>query len=173
MRDGIARPAMARTRRGETPLGLLDGDAGKPPSKLPRYIITTIVFVGLVGGTIFYLLRYHTEKSTVGTFMNALTSGDFQQAYRIWRPNPSYSFEDFLGDWGPTGEYGPVKSYRVESATLPRNSSGVVVVVELSRYSPFPADDDFEKGRTNKEVNLQVERSNQAISYAPPRISPP
>ena len=164
---------MARIRRGESTLGLLDGDAGKPPSKLLRYIITTAIFVALVGGAVGYVLRYHTEKRTVGMFMNALESGDFQQAYRIWKPNPTYSYQDFLGDWGPAGEYGPVKSYRVESAMLPRNSSGVVVMVELSKYSPFPSDNDFEKGRTNKEVSLQVERSNQAISYAPPRLAAP
>lgn len=148
-------------------MGLLDGDSQKPPSKLPRYIITAVVLVGLVGGTVAFLLRYHRERQTVATFLFALSADDFQKAYAIWKPNPGYSYQDFLADWGPSGEYGPVKSFRIERARLPRNASGVVVQVELSRYSPFPADSDFEKGRANKEVSLWVERSNQSISFAP------
>lgn len=148
-------------------LGLLDGDAEEPSSKLLRYTITTIVFLALCAGGTAYLLRYHTEKKTIATFLNALASGDSQKAYRLWKPNPSYSYQDFSADWGPAGEYGPVKSYRIKRAHLPKNASGVVVDVELSRFSPFPSDDDFEKGRTNKEVSLWVERSNQSISFAP------
>lgn len=148
-------------------MGLLDGDAEEPPSKLLRYVITGIVFVALCAGGTAYLLRYHTEKKTVVTFLDVLAAGDLPLAYRLWKPNPTYSYQDFLGDWGPTGEYGPVKSYRIERAHLPRNASGVVIDVELSRYSPFPPDSDFEKGRTNKEVSLWVERSNQSISFAP------
>ena len=148
-------------------MGLLDGDAEEPSHKLRRYIITGIVFVALLGGSVAYALRFHTEKKTVETFMDVLASGDLQQAYRVWKPNPGYSYEDFLADWGPTSEYGPVKSYRIEAAQLPKAASGVVVVVELSRHSPFPSDKDIEKSRTNKEVYLWVERSDQKLSFAP------
>jgi hypothetical protein len=148
-------------------VGLLDGDAGKPPSKLPRYIVTGVAIVAVVSGGVAYLLRYHTEKATIATFLTTVSSGDFPKAYQIWKPNPSYAYQDFLSDWGPTGEYGPVKSYRIGRAYRPSDGSGVVVDVELSRYSPFPPDSDFEKGRTNKEVSLWVERSNQSISFAP------
>ena len=148
-------------------MGLLDGDKQKPPSKVVRYIISGIVFVGLVTGAVAFLLRYHKERQTVATFMFALSSDDFQRAYTIWKPNPGYSYQDFLADWGPSGEYGPVKSFRIRRARLPKNASGVVVDMEMSRYSPFPPDSDFEKGRTNKEVSLWVERSNQSISFAP------
>jgi hypothetical protein len=148
-------------------LGLLDGDAEEPSSKLRRYIITGIAFVALLGGGVAYLLRFHTEKKTVVTFMDVLASGDLQRAYHVWNPNPGYSFQDFLADWGPTGEYGPVKSYRLETAQLPKNGSGVVVVVELSRFSPFPSARDSDKSRNNKEVYLWVERSTQKLSFAP------
>lgn len=148
-------------------MGLLDGDSQKPPSKIPRYIVTGIVLIGLITGTVAFLLRYHKERQTVATFLFALCADDFKQAYTIWKPNSSYSYQDFLADWGPNGEYGPVKSFRLERARLPKDASGVVVQVELSRYSPFPPDSDFEKGRTNKEVSLWVERSNQSISFAP------
>jgi len=148
-------------------LGLLDGDAEEPSSKLRRYIITTVVFIGLCIAGTAYLLRYHAEKKTVATFMDTVASGDFQKPYRLWQPGASYAYEDFLSDWGPTGEFGPVKSWRLETAQHPKDGSGIVVVVELSRFAPFPSDQDFDKSRTNKEVRLWVERSNQAISFAP------
>ncbi len=145
---------------------MLDGDAEEPRSKLLRYGITVLVFVLLLSGVVAYLLRYHTEKGTVEHFLNTLAAGDLQQAYRLWKPNPSYSYEDFLRDWGPTGEFGPVKSYRLETAQRPRDGSGIVIVVEVSKFQPFPSEGDFEKDRQNKEVRLWVERKDQSISFA-------
>ena len=36
------------------------------------------------GGTIWWLLRYHGEKSAVYHFLNAVVSGDMQKAYGMW-----------------------------------------------------------------------------------------
>ncbi len=148
-------------------MGLFDGGAEEPHTKLRRYIITLIVFIALVSGGVAYALRYHAEKKTVSVFLNTVAAGDLPQAYRLWKPNARYSYQDFLSDWGPTGEFGPVKSYHIASANMRKNASGVVIAVELSRFAPFPSDQDFEKGRSNKEVRLWVERSDQAISFAP------
>jgi hypothetical protein len=124
----------------------------------------------LVLATILFLaLRFHAEKATVRQFLSQVAAGDFQSAYRTWKPASSYAFEDFMRDWGPIGEYGPVKSFELREAHRPANASGVVVSVALSPYSPFPGADD-PKSRDNKEVRLWVESSDQSLSYAPPEL---
>jgi len=48
--------------------GLLDQTEEHPASKLRRYLITILVFVLLAGGGLWWLLRYHTEKTAVYHF---------------------------------------------------------------------------------------------------------
>jgi hypothetical protein len=148
-------------------LSLLDSTAEEPHSKLLRYSVTTAVFIVLVAFGMWWLLRFHTEKQTVKRFLDALLAGQTEEAYRIWKPQPTYSYKDFLDDWGPNGYYGPVKSYRIESAEHPRAGTGVIVVVEVSPYQPFPGDNDAPKQNKTKEVRIWVEQSDQSLSFPP------
>lgn len=148
-------------------MGLLDGDAEEPSSKLRRYIVSGMAFALLVWLGAWWGLRFHAEKQTVESFLNALVAGDTQRAYQIWRPQPSYSYRDFLADWGPQGINGPVKNYRIETVQQPERGSGVIVVVELSPFEKFPDNSDTQKVNSLKEVRLWVERRDQSISYAP------
>lgn len=148
-------------------MGLFDGSE-EPNAKKLRYAITGVAFVILmVLGTWYFLLRFISEEHTVEHFMSAVAAGNFQQAYQIWKPHGTYSYGDFIADWGLEGYYGPIKSYRLETAQLPRNGgSGVIVVVEISPFSPFPANNDPHSGR-DREVSLWVERSDQSLSFPP------
>src|SRR5207245_4395624 len=81
---------------------------------------TGLAFVRLVTARVWYLVRFYPEKKAAEHFFNALVVGDTQLAYQIWKPQgSSYSYSDFLDDWGPSGYYGPIKSYRIESAQAP------------------------------------------------------
>jgi hypothetical protein len=149
-------------------VGVFDSTAEEPHSKVRRYIITGVAFAALVSlGVWYYVLRFHAEKKTVHEFMNALVAGQAEQAYRIWKPAQSYSYKDFLEDWGPDGYYGPVKSFHIEAAQHPRGGTGVVVVVELSPYQPFPGDNEAAKQSKTKEVHLWVEYKDQSLSFPP------
>ena len=151
-------------------MGLLDSSSEEPRSKLFRHAISLVVLILLVSSGIwYYALRFHTEKKTVERFLDTLVAGNTQEAYRLWHPQPSYSYSDFLQDWGPSGYYGPVKSYHIVTAEEPRGRgpSGVIVVVELSPYQPFPSDSDQEKHRQTKEARIWVERSDQSLSFPP------
>ena len=148
-------------------MGLLDGDAEEPQSKLRRYIVSGMVFALLVWLAVWWVLRFHTEKKTVDSFFEALVAGDTQLAYRIWKPGPSYRYEDFLADWGPQGLYGPVVTFRIETAHRPKNASGVVVMVAVSPLKPFPSQREPEKFIRVREVRLWVERRDQSLSFAP------
>jgi hypothetical protein len=153
-------------------VGLFDSTEEHPPAKIRRYIITGLAFVLLVAGGCWYLLRYHTEKVSVNRFLHALVAGQFEEAYRIYKPSPEYSFKDFMEDWGPAGYYGPVKSYRIESAQVVKRgsqtASGVVITVEVSPFDTFPSEKDFATQNKTKEARLWVEFKDQAISAAPP-----
>ena len=63
-------------------------------------------------------------------------SGDTDKAYELWKPTPSYRKDDFLADWGPSGYYGPVKSYKIMGAKAPDKSDSIAVNVAVSPYSP-------------------------------------
>jgi hypothetical protein len=155
-------------------VGLLDASEEHPPSKLRRYLITILVLVAIVGGTLWWLLRYHSEKVAVHHFLNAVVASNMPQAYGMWNPSESYSLKDFEGDWGADGYYGPVKSFNVKGTYRPPDgSSGVVVIVEVSPYSPFPDKDDEVKQSKSKEVRLWVQFSNHSLQFPPPQYDHP
>ncbi len=150
-------------------MGLLDSGAEEPKSKALRYVTSGVALALLLSVAMWYLLRYTTEKRTVERFMTAVASGDMQQAYQIWHPHASFSYQDFLSFWGPSGYYSPIKSFRIESAEVPpKGGSGVVIVVEISAYDPFPKPEETVKSAQNREVQLWVERSDQSLSFPPP-----
>lgn len=148
-------------------MGVFDSTAEEPHSKVRRYIISGVAFAFLVALGIWYVVRFHTEKKTVQEFLNALVAGQTEQAYRTWKPAPSYSYKDFLDDWGPDGYYGPVKSFHIEDAEHPKGGTGIVVIVEVSPYQPFPVDNEAAKQSKTKEVRLWVERKDQSLSFPP------
>jgi hypothetical protein len=155
--------------RGASLVGILDSSAEEPKSKALRYVISGVALAAMIAGGLWYFLRFAPEKRTVERFMNAVIAGDTQQGYQIWHPHPSFTYQDFLGFWGPKGYYSPIKSFRIESAEVPPSGgSGVVVVVELSAYTPFPLPEDAVKFAQNQEVRLWVERSDRSLSFPPP-----
>ncbi len=149
-------------------MGLLDSTSEEPRSKLRRYAISGLALALLVAASLWYVFRFYPEKKAVERFLDALVAGDTQRAYQLWKPQASYSYKDFLDDWGPTGYYGPVKSYQIETAENPRGGgSGVIVVVVVSPDQPFPAESDAAKNRRTKEVRIWVERSDKSLGFPP------
>jgi hypothetical protein len=152
-------------------VGIFDSTEEHPPHKIRRYIITGLTFVALLVLGSWYLLRFHAEKNTVRHFLDAVAAEKMEDAYRMWGKSESFSYKDFLEDWGSNSYYGPVKSYHIEGAQELKRGveppSGVVVTVELSPYAPFPADSDVAKQSKTKEVRLWVEFKDQSLGYAP------
>jgi hypothetical protein len=155
-------------------VGLLDAGEEHPHSKWRRYLIMVIALLVIGGGTIWWLLRYHGEKVAVFHFLNAVVSGDMPKAYGMWSRSESYSLKDFVGDWGADGYYGPVKSFNVKGTYRPPDgSSGVVVIVDVSPYQPFPDKDDALKQSKSKEVRLWVQFKDLSVQFPPPQYDHP
>ena len=147
---------------------ILNASSLEPPSRKRLYIAVAIaaLVVALAAGG-WFIFRFAAERRTVGHFMDAVAAEDFQGAYQIWKPEASYTYQDFLGDWGTQGYYGPIQSYRLRSEQEPQDGgSGVIVTVEVSPVRPFPSEQDPQSAKT-REVKLWVERKDQSIGFPP------
>jgi hypothetical protein len=149
-------------------MGLLDADLEGPKSKTLRYAVSGVALAMLVAGALWWVLRFTPEKRAVERFLDALLAGNTQQAYKIWNPHGDFTYQDFLGYWGPHGYYSPIKSYRVERAYSPSDASGIVVVVDLSADPTFPPESDAVKTAQTRDVAIWVERSDKSMSFPPP-----
>ena len=78
---------------------LLDTTPPKPPIRVWRYILFAIL-IFLIGEGLYFAFRNYPEERAVKRFLTTLQQGNFQEAYRLWQPSPSYSYQDFLHGWG-------------------------------------------------------------------------
>jgi hypothetical protein len=116
---------------------------------------------------LWFTFRYYPEKKVAGEFFDALVAGDTNKAYALWKPTQSYRKDDFIADWGPSGYYGPVKSYKVMSATVKKKSNMVEVNVAISPYAPLPAESDGEKSSKTRVVTLWISPEDKSFSFPP------
>ena len=139
----------------------------EPPSKSRVMAFTVAAVVVVSVAALWFAFRYFPEKRAAEHFFDALVAGNMDQAYQIWKPAPDYQMADFLADWGPTGYYGPVKSYEIVRESSPRGASGVIVEVAVSPFSPMPTPQDDEKSRKTKIVSVWVEAKDKSFSFPP------
>jgi len=127
---------------------LLDAKQYDPEkSRKKRNRIISAILIVIVLAFLGWWFRYWPQERVVGHFFQALQKRDYNQAYGIWMHDPDwqknpqkhakYPFNDFYRDWGPGGEWGLVKSYKVYGASKCPNqggdsSSGVVVDVVVN-----------------------------------------
>lgn len=131
---------------------LLDAKSPKPQSAFLKYWpILAIIIVG-IGCLLSYRLRDFPEERAVERFLTTLERGDYQTAYRLWQPSPSYSFDDFLHDWGERGDYGKIKNYQLLESRS-RGSNTVVVTVRINHIDP--------------PLDLLVDRHSKGLAYSP------
>ena len=148
-------------------MGLLDAKEAQPHSKTRRYAVTGVALVILLSFAFWYFfLRFWSEKRTIASFMDAVVAEKYEAAFQIWKPQGSYTYQDFLADWSLKGFYGPIKSYSIYSARSRGGASGTVVVVETSPEPVFPAVSD-PKSASTRVVSIWVEGKDLSLSFAP------
>jgi hypothetical protein len=137
--------------------------------KRRKQIIAAAIFVLLLIAFMAWQFRYWPEERVVNKFFDRLEAKDFEGAYGIWRADPQwkqhpqqhaqYPFNEFYLDWGPGGEYGPIRSHKIANSMSPRTSGGgssttgvIVEVVVNERAEP---------------ARLWVEKDDKSLTFSP------
>ncbi|MGI9102955.1 MAG: hypothetical protein ACR2IF_10990 [Terriglobales bacterium] len=128
-----------------------------------RLIVVSVLVALVVLGALAYLYRNWPEERVVDHFFTALVNKDFERAYGVWihdpqwkqhpEKYPNYSFREFYNDWGPGGEWGIVKSFRIEGSANPKAGSGVVVVVTVNERK--------------EPARIWVEKKDKTLTFSP------
>lgn len=137
-----------------------------------RNIILIAVAIVLVIFVVWWLNRFWPEEHIVNQFFDALQQQKYEQAYGIWMHDPDwkqhpdrftrYSYNDFVKDWGPGGEWGIVKSHHLDCTAVPSGysgtpwatASGVVVVVTVNE-------------RVADKANVWVQKGDKTLGFSP------
>jgi hypothetical protein len=126
-------------------------------------IISAIVFL-LLAGFFLWWFRYWPEERVAEHFFDALQKQDYESGYGIWMHDPQwrqhpdrykkYPFNEFYTDWGPGGQWGLVKSYKIYAAgTPPGGGSGVIVDIIVNDRA--------------EHARVWVEKSDKTMSFSP------
>jgi hypothetical protein len=128
---------------------LLDATPPKPGRKL-RYLLVILALL-VVGIPVAYLLWDYPEERAVARFLNTLEQGNYQEAYRLWKPSRSYSYQDFLQGWGEQGDYGKIRDFKILGSKS-KGSNTVIVVVRINNVDP--------------QLELLVDRNTKGLAYS-------
>jgi hypothetical protein len=129
-----------------------------------RNRIVSAVVLLLIVLWLVWTYRNFPEERIVSRFFTALQQHDYEVAYGIWMHDPqwkqhpqkypNYPFNEFYRDWGPGGEWGLIKSYKVYASGTPRGGgSGVVVEVIVNDRA--------------EHARMWVEKSDKTLSFSP------
>ena len=129
---------------------LLDATPPKQPRKIGRYVLLALVII-IVGGMAYILLRNFPEERAVSRFLTTLEQGNYQEAYRLWQPSASYSYQDFIHDWGEQGDYGKIRTFKILGS---RSKGPQTVIVTLTINNQQPP------------LELLVDRKTKGLAYS-------
>lgn len=131
---------------------LLDAQPPKPRSVFVRYLRLIIIMVVIAGlGMTFFLWDY-PEQRAVSRFLTALEQGNYQEAYRLWQPAQTYTYDNFLHDWGPQGDYGKIRNFEILGSRS-KGQTSVIVTVRINNQDP--------------PLDISVDRQTQGLAYSP------
>ena len=135
----------------------------RPERRRALLLLCFVVLVGVLA-TVAYSYRNWPEERVVSRFMAALEQRDYETAYGIWLADPewkqhrerhsSYPYEAFYRDWGPGGEWGLIRNFRIEGSSSPPGGSGVVVEVTVNE-------------RVGTKARIWVEKKDKSLTFSP------
>ena len=129
-----------------------------------RNLIIAGVFAFLILAWVAYHLRNFPQRRAVNKFLSTLQSQDLHRAYGLWVRDPAwkqhpakfsnYTFGDFVSDWGPSGQWGIIKSHSIDCSYS--SGSGVLVQATIN-------------GRA-EHAYLWVDKSDKTLHFPPNEI---
>jgi len=140
-------------------------DPARERRRRVKIVIGSVVV--MVIALLLWFNRYWPQERRVEHFFAQLKSQNFEAAYGIWTNDPDwkehqnahrrYPYARFYEDWGPDGEWGPIRSYRIVGAMKSQaDASGVVIGVRVNQ---------------RKELcSLWVEFKDQSLGFSPDQM---
>ena len=129
-----------------------------------RNLIIIAVIAALILAWIVFHLRDYPERQAADKFFSALQHGDVEGAYALWMRDPdwkqhpqkysNYTLGDFGQDWGPAGQWGIIKSYKVDCSYS--RGSGVIVEVTPNKRA--------------EHANVWVDKADKTLHFSPSEI---
>jgi|SRR5215469_11003545 len=129
-----------------------------------RNLIIAGVIAAFVLAWVAYHLRNHPERRAADRFFAALDRNNVEEAFAIWFKDPSwkqhperyakYSYGDFYRDWGPAGDWGVIKSYKVDCSYS--TGSGVIVEVTVNHRA--------------EHAYVWVDKSDKTLHFSPNEV---
>jgi hypothetical protein len=123
-------------------------------------IIGVIVAIPFIAFFTWYYWNW-AEEHRVNEFFHAVEAKNYSQSFGIWNNDShwqqhpdqykTYSYQDFLSDWGPKGEYGVITSAKI--LVSKQYGTGVVIGVRINGNP--------------KTLFLWVERKSKTIGFSP------
>ena len=120
-----------------------------------KALLATLLISIVGGGLAYFWFKNFFEERQVRQFLSRLQENHYAEAYEHWgcnveEPCPSYTYEDFLEDWGPDSPLGTVKSFDLGRST--ELETGVIVEIEIN-------------GKPQPE--LWVEKKTKVVGFSP------
>lgn len=134
--------------------------------QLLKRLVVILVIAAVILAPVLWYFRYWPETHAVDKFLTAIERKDYKQAFAVWNADPNweqhadrysnYTFGQFQLDWGPSGDWGEIKSHMIYGAVAPQSKvttvSGVVVAAQIN-------------GRAQPAC-LWVEKKTHTISFS-------
>ncbi|HUY12527.1 MAG TPA: hypothetical protein VMX16_02705 [Terriglobia bacterium] len=134
-------------------MSLLDAKPPKPVTGFRKHVPLPllVIFAIIISFLATYALWDYPEERAITTFLNTLEAGNYQQAYKLWQPSPSYSYNDFVHDWGLQGDYGKIRTFDILDSDS-KGSETVLVTVRINHVNP--------------PLGLLVDRKTKGLAYS-------
>jgi hypothetical protein len=123
----------------------------EPPRKIGRYIGLALLLI-IVGTVSYILLGNFPEERAVSHFLTVLEEGNYREAYRLWQPSSTYTYRDFLHDWGDSGNYGKIRTFKILGSQS-KGDSTVIVTLTINNEQPA--------------LDLVVDRETRGLAFSP------
>ena len=150
---------------------LLDAPSYDPiPDRRLQKALYGIAIVVLILPVILFNFWNWAAEHRVNRFFDAVQTKNLPQAFSIWNndskwqehadhyASSGYSYQQFVADWGPTGEYGDIANHKIRYSTSTVGNS-LLIAVQLN-------------GRKASLVTLGVGKKDSRLGFTPFDLTP-
>jgi hypothetical protein len=135
---------------------LITGDHVVPkpamPLKQKMTVAVSVILVVSLGSFLVWKFINYREESRVTSFLQAISQGQYDQAYASWDADDRYKMSDFLEDFGRDGYY--TKGMHEARVVTSKGAGGAVIVcVEMDNFQ--------------KRLPILVNKESLKLSYSP------